>query len=1178
MQWRFGPFRLDTASASLWHDAQRLPVRPKAFDVLVYLVSHAGELVTKAALLEAVWPEAVVGDAVLKVRIRELRQLLGESTQSATYIETVPRRGYRFIAPVCQRPLPAEQPALLSTVAPAPAAITHTGEPSALTLGPALPEVHGAVSQGDRKLVTVLHIALDTVAWNSEPLGLDTLHTRMRVLYDAVQEAVSPYDGIVQHVASDHILAVFGIPVAQEDHAHRAVFAALTLQRWAEALRQAPRSTTEARLAVRVSVHTGYVAVGGIGNAQTPTPTVVGDTLLRAATLHSYTAAGTIVCSETTARLVQDIVQLAPLPASQTGQYTGAINAYAIVGQRPPPTVGGSHGRRVFSHFVGRTQELTSLFDLLAQVEEGQGQVVGIVGEPGMGKSRLLYEFHHRLRARHPSVTYVEGQCMSYGQATPYLPVRTILQQLCGLTFGDGPEVITAKVHQCLQAVELAAPAEALYLLHLLEVEGDMDVLAQQTPHTIKARTFEALQQMCCQRPRRQPLVVAIENVHWIDATSAEFLTALVEGVAGSALLVLLTYRPGYHASWIDKSYATQLSLRRLSRQESLAIVDAVLSTARLPIRLLETLLEKAAGNPFFLEELARSLVERETPVASLPVPNTIHAVLAARIDRLPPPQRQLLQTAAVLGMEVPATLVHRVTALSEEELHTHLRALQAAEFLYETRRVPELAYTFKHVLTQEVAYGSLLPERRRALHAQIVETIEQLPPDCLTDQVERLALHAVRGTVWDKAVSYCRLAGAKAAGRSALREAAAAFEQALEALQHLPDCDATRALAIDLRFDLRNALHPLGEHEQILDHLRQAEPLAEALGDRRRLGQLAVYMAACLRLLGDPDGSLAAAQRVLALAESLGDIGLQVVANACLGELYLYTLNDYLQGAKAFSRNVEILHGPLLREHFGGSLVQSVNSRACLAVCLAELGAFAEGWVHSEEALRLAEGVEHPYSLAQACATVGHFYLRQGALPQALRVVERGLVLSDTVHLPVTIYRCNVLLGIAYALSERVPEALPLLEQALEQTVTMRATTLYPLYAVWIAEGYMLAGRAAQARPLGQHALEAARAQKQPGYQAYALRLLGEMAAQGEASDVEVAATHYRQALTLAAALGMRPLQAHCHRGLGMLYAEMGQWEQAHTALSTAIALYRAMEMIFWIPPTEANLDLIQH
>jgi predicted ATPase len=800
-----------------------------------------------------------------------------------------------------------------------------------------------------------------------------------------------------------------------------------------------------------------------------------------------------------------------------------------------------------------------------------------------MGKSRLLYEFVQHLTSK--AVTYVEGHCLSYGNITPYLPVLDLLRHLCGITAADAPETLVAKVHGCLGDTGGDLNDDAPYLLQLLGVSEDAERLATISPQTLKTQTFATLQQLCIQRSRQQPLVLAVEDLHWIDPTSEEWLASLVELLAPVPLLLLATYRPGYRPRWTDKSYATQLALTRLTPEASYAVVQSVPQTPPLSDALQREIVGKAAGNPFFLEELTRDVVAHPDRHATMMIPDTVQAVLAARLDQLPPEEKRLLQTAAVIGMDVPLPLLQVVAELPDDAFNRGLAHLQTVEFLYETRRFPEREYTFKHALTHEVASAALLQERRRMLHVRILTALEGLYANRLAegasgrspDQVERLAHHAIRGEVWAKAVTYGRQAGAKAVERSALREAAAAFEQALAALQHFPDSRTTREQAIDLHFDLRNALHPLNEEGRILRHLRQAEPLAEALGDQRRLGHLAGYLSVCMRHQGNIDEALASAHRALAIGTTLGDVGLQVTANSFLGELYLWILSDYRQAVEAYRRNVEILHGALLRERFGTTNVQSVVARAQVARCLAELGVFAEGRAYAEDALRLAETVNHPYSFLCACDGVGYFFLRQGALSQAIRVFERALTLREAVNFPPIFRRCHVGLGAAYALSGRVSESLPLLERGLEQTPPRRTGTISSLFPVWLGEGYVLAGRLEEAMQQGQQALAVTRTQKQKGYQAYALRLLGDVVARRTPPAVEEAERQYREALALAEAIGMRPLQAHCHSGLGMLYAKLDQWQQARAALVTAVDLYTAMDMTLWLPEVKAALAQVE-
>ena len=418
-------------------------------------------------------------------------------------------------------------------------------------------------------------------------------------------------------------------------------------------------------------------------------------------------------------------------------------------------------------------------------------------------------------------------------------------------------------------------------------------------------------------------------------------------------------------------------------------------------VPLKQLLIARTEGNPFFLEESVRALVETgvlggdrgayrlDTAPQSLQMPATVQAVLAARIDRLPPEEKRLLQTAAVIGNEVPLPLLQTIAELPEEALHRGLAHLQAAEFLYETRLFPEQEYTFKHALTHEVAYGSLLLERRRVLHARIVEALEVLAPERVAEQVERLAHHALRGEVWDKAVTYCQQAGARAYDRAAFREAVASFEQALQALAHLPEDGDTRVLAIELRLALGGALPALGEHGRCLALLGEAEALARALDDRARLGRVLAGMARVLRMTGDHDGAIAAGRQALELAAALGERALQVQASHRLGQAY-YAIGDFGRAAELLRRNVEAAD----RESGTPSTDLLIQSQAWLARTLSALGAFAEGRRHGEEALRLAtlEGRGDTPIIAHGC--LGLLYLAQGDLEHAIRVLEQGLAL----------------------------------------------------------------------------------------------------------------------------------------------------------------------------------------
>jgi tetratricopeptide (TPR) repeat protein len=803
-----------------------------------------------------------------------------------------------------------------------------------------------------------------------------------------------------------------------------------------------------------------------------------------------------------------------------------------------------------------------------------------------VGKSRLVYECIHS----HSLTAWrvLESASVSYGKATPYFPVLDLLKRYVHVEEGDDMRTIRARVTGQVLTLDETLQEAIPALLALLDAVPEDSPFLKLEPPQRRQRTLEALKRVLLRESQVQPLLLVFEDLHWIDAETQALLDILVESLPTARLLLLVNYRPEYQHGWGSKTYYTQLRLDPLPPASAEDLLQALLGDDPSLAPLKRLLIARTEGNPFFLEESVRALVETGVLVGepgayrlaqalpTIQVPATVQAVLAARIDRLPPEEKRLLQTAAVIGTEVPFALLQAIADVPEAVLHGGLAHLQAAEFLYETRLFPERAFTFKHALTHEVAYGGLLQERRHALHARIVAALEALDPEHLAEQVERLAHHAVRGEVWDKALPYCRQAGARAVAHAAFHEAAAAFEEALVALEHLPESRDTREQAIDLRFDLRTALTQLAEYERIFAHLREAETLAEMLEDQRRLGRVCVYMGWYFRVMGDYDRTIVSSQRALAIAEALGDVAVQVMATYILGHVY-HLRGDYRQAIELLRRNVACLEGELIHEYFGFGTPTSVASRNHLVTCLAELGEFAEGIVRNEEGVRIAEAVADPTSFIFAYGGVGRLYLHKGDVHKAIPALERALSFCQGAHLPYFFPRHASALSTAYALSGRITEALALLEQAVEQTTATRRQDGRSNWVANQSEAMLLAGRPEEALPLAQQALELARTHQERGQEAQILRLLGDIAARRKPLEVEQAATHYRQALALAEELGMRPLQAHCHHGLGTLYAKTGQRQQAHAELSTAIDFYRALDMTFWLPQAEAALARVE-
>lgn len=686
-----------------------------------------------------------------------------------------------------------------------------------------------------------------------------------------------------------------------------------------------------------------------------------------------------------------------------------------------------------------------------------------------------------------------------------------------------------------------------------------------------------------------QPLLLVFEDLHWIDSETQAVLDLLVESLPTAQVLLLVNYRPEYQHGWGSKTYYTQLRLDPLPVASADSLLQALLGHDLGLGPLTQLLIARTQGNPFFLEESVRTLVETgvlvgergayrlDKPLDTLQVPATVQALLAARIDRLPPEDKRLLQTAAVIGTEVPWPLLQAIADTADEALYRSLAQLQAAEFLYETSLFPERAYTFKHALTHEVAYGGLLQERRHVLHARIVEALETLAGDRLAEQVDRLAHHTLRGEMWDKALMYLQQAGERAIARSAYREAVGYCEQALRALPHLPETRTTREQAVDLRLVLRSALlQQSGDLGRVLALLREAEALATALDDPRRLGRVSRFLARHFHFRGAYEQAMTAAQRALALAPAGGDAVLHALTNQSLGFIY-QAQGDYRQAIDCFEQTMTFLDGARRRERFGQLIFPAVLTPACLAVCYAELGTFAVGRALAAEGLRIAEAVDHPPSLMTALWGLGGLALRQGDVPRALPLLERAVGLCHEADLPAYFPWTAATLGAAYTLGGRIANAVPLLTQALEQLMSMERVDFQALCRLHLGEAQLLAGRLEESYVLAERTLALAKERQERGDQAYALRLLGEIAARRDLPESEGAESYYQQALALAEELGMRPLLAHCHRSLGTLYAMMGQPEQARTALSTAIEMYQAMEMTFWLPETEAALAQIE-
>lgn len=969
--------------------------------------------------------------------------------------------------------------------------------------------------EGERKQVTVLFADIK----GSLELLSDRDPEEARKLLDPVlermMEAVHRYEGTVNQVMGDGIMALFGAPLAHEDHAVRACYAALAMQ---QAIR---RYTAEVRrdhgieVQVRVGLNSGEVVVRTIGSDLRMDYSAVGQTTHLAARMEQLATPGSTRLTGETLRLAEGFVQVVPIGPIPVKGLSAPVDVFELAGPSATRTRLQAAAARGLTRFVGRGQELVHLRQALDKAAGGHGQVVAVVGEPGVGKSRLLWEFIHSHRTQDWLV--LESSSVSYGKASAYLPVIDLCKSYFRIEARDDARSIREKVTGKLLTLDESFRAMVTAFLSLLEVPSDDAAWDALDPGQRRRRTVDGLRRMLLRESQIQPLCLVFEDLHWVDTETQGLLDALVEGLPTARILLLVNYRPEYGHGWGGKTYYSQLRLDPLPPESAEELLRSLLGEDDDLEPLKRLLVKRTEGVPFFLEESVRTLVETGAlagerggyrlgrPFDTIQVPATVQAILAARIDRLPPEDKTLLQTAAVIGKDVPFAILEAISDTSEETLRHGLGRLLASEFLYETALFPELEYTFKHALTQEVAYGGLLQERRRDLHARIVRAFENLYPGRSGEQTSWLILHAFRGEVWDRAVAYLRGSD-------------------------LPSLDGY--VSGFTGGDNPGAAWWMGDHEH----------------------------------------AVRAAQRELGAFPAMfgWNFAVGVITNFRLGQAH-HSLGQYSRAMDYLRKNIALLVGDLLQDRYNNMpALPSVLSRVWLALCLAERGEFDEGLALGEEALRIAEIGDPGYSFVLGCAGLGNVCVAKGDFDRAIAVLERGV--SREAGEPRTGAWPFIAsaLGAACTHAGRLVEALPLLEGSVERAAAMKLKANQSIRLVRLAEAHVRAGRPESAFPLAAQALDLAQEHRERGHEAHALRLLASIEIERETPALDRAEEGYRKALALAEQLGMRPLQAHSHLGLGHLHRRTGNAEAAAAEVAAARDLYRAMEMTFWLHEAE--------
>jgi class 3 adenylate cyclase/predicted ATPase len=997
-----------------------------------------------------------------------------------------------------------------------------------------------------------------------EQLDPEEWHRIMDRFFQILTDGVHRFEGTVNQYTGDGIMALFGAPIAHEDHAQRACYSALRLSDELRRYSQELRREKGLNFSVRMGLNSGEVIVGKIGDDLRMDYTAQGHTVGLAARVEEIAAADQTYLTEHTAKLVEGYCRLGDLGQFNVKGVKDPLRVYELQGVGALRTRLEVSARRGLVRFVGRRGEMERLRGAWEAAQTGHGQIVGVVGEAGVGKSRLVYEFKTPLET---SGRVLAAFSVSHGKAYAYLPLIDLLKSYFRITLEDDErgrrEKVTGKVLTLDRTLEDTLP----YLFSLLDIGDDASSLAQTDPPIRKRRTLEAVKRVLVRETLDQPCVLIFEDLHWVDAETQDFLEVMSESVATARLLLLVNYRPEYQHGWGSRTYYTQLRLDPLGEKESQELLTALLGEERSAERqaLERLILEKTEGNPFFMEEVVQTLAEESvlsgqrggyrlaTSAVELHVPETVQGVLAARMDRLPAEEKALLQTLAVIGKDFPLGLLRRVVEREEEDLYSGLSHLQAGEFIYERPAFPEPEYIFKHALTQEVAYESLLGERRQVLHERTARAIEGLYADALDAHYGDLAHHYSRTENTSKAVEYLHLAGDQAVQRSAYTEAIKQLRRGVELVATLPQTRERMQREVQLHLTLGRALTATQGYIalEVEQSFLRARDLSEEVDEVHPLiGALSgVYQVYMVR--AEHERAAEIAKRLIRLAEGTRDPLHLVTAQVSMGS------SCYWRGE--FSRARELLEAVIgrydPREH--GVLLQLWSSQDLGAAALGyltwsllDLGYPDQALTRSREALTLARELSHPLTQAFALMAAGRVHAWRGEHQAAVEEEEALMTVAKEHGFPFYV-PFAAFLRVSFLAAQGQPQRVAEMRAALEAVRSTETLLGMPQFLALCADAERAQGQSEEGLAL---IVEAERTIAQTGesaYEAEVHRIGGELFLARSPSDEERAEASFRKALDIARRQDAKSQELRAATSLARLWQGQGRPEEARELLA---------------------------
>jgi DNA-binding NtrC family response regulator/tetratricopeptide (TPR) repeat protein len=1034
---------------------------------------------------------------------------------------------------------PVRRPPAPSTAPPAPIGPVPTAiAPVLVATEPAQSPAGGGPGPSastrirwDPRRVTLLRAVLVPEATEGAPSHASRLP---EMLIDKVQS----FGGRVEELGPTGLVASFGLEWLEDAPRHAAHAATVMQNAAAQARRDGPAPH------LKTGIHVGQLLIGDGGGAAQIDLETKREAIQLLDLLLAAGEADNVLVTGVAAPFLERSFDLEPLGLGESGNGT----AFRLAG-RP---LGVPEFGRPIAPFVGRRHDLELLESRLTSTLAGRGQVVGIVGDAGLGKSRLVFEFRRALRRR--DVTWLEGRGLSYGSSVPFLPIIQMLRQNFGITDVHGAETIPDRVRSGLGAVGMDADEWAPYLFQLLGVREGTERLAGLAPEAVRSRTLDAIRQLALHGSQRRPIVLVLEDLHWIDRTSEEVVNALVEALSGAPIMFIATYRPGYRPPWMDRSYATQIAIQPLSQEDSRSVMRAALRAKEVPDALAQQILDKAEGNPFFLEELAGSVRDQSDLGYALDAPDTVQEVLLARIHRLGGGPRRALQTAALFGRECALRVLRSIWS-EPQDIETHLRELVRLEFIYEHSRGAEPVFVFKHPLTQEVAYTSLTGPERQKLHADAGRALETTYADRLPDAYEQLAHHYARSDRHDKALEYLTLLARKAVGLHAHDEAVRVLEEAQRHLHGLPASERERR-RLDLVLWQASELIRLGRLKEIVETLLPQRDAIEHLGDSALSAQYHFVLCHAYSFL-DRERSVWHAERAIAEADRCGDDIVKGKAYSVLGQ----------DGPLAGRSPEGVAHGLKAVELLQTSEEHWWRGRAHWVVALnyCQTGAFDDASTAIAAADAIAESTGQPPLQAVVAWCTGIIHAARGEADASIQACRRGV---ECVRDPLN--RAITTGWLGYALMEKGEsgEAVARLDHVTRLLGQFGYRPLQAWFLAFLAEAHRLEGQLDLARDVAHKSLQIATDVQVQVAEGWARLALGRIAI--DAGAHAEAEAHLAAARAAFAAVHSRYELARTEMDLAVATDAQGKKAEAHTHLDGAHALFGELNLTYHVRRAE--------